>query len=167
MTMVSDANAFTATLVEPATNTIGAAPHFGPFGQAIEDNYRNLPEGTPVFVTNAADKLWDIYLGAFPEEHRQEHNCNCCKQFIRNIGSIVTVDDNGQLHSVLWCTLQDYGYFNPVVEALAKAVENSKITGLYMNRNCSGGHRVGVRHAGGWESRFCYYVTATKGCSRW
>ena len=41
------------------------------------------------------DALWDAYLGSFPEgsnpiyKERTEHDCQCCKQFIRACGGVV------------------------------------------------------------------------------
>lgn len=150
MTMVSDANAFIATAHEVKSDV----PDFAPFAQAVERNYLNLPSDVPVFHTDV--DLWEVYLGAFPEEHRQEHNCNCCKQFLRNVGSIVYINSNGIPRSILWDTQQDYGYFNPIVEALANAVEKAKIVGLYLNNYKSGGRHLGAEELGGWNH---FYLT--------
>jgi len=43
------------------------------------------------------DELWDLYLASFPEgvnpfyKARTEHDCNCCKNFIRDIGGLVAI----------------------------------------------------------------------------
>lgn len=41
------------------------------------------------------DILWEAYLNSFSDPiERQEHNCNCCKSFIKNYGGIVAIKDN-------------------------------------------------------------------------
>lgn len=40
------------------------------------------------------DLIWSTYLNSFPEEERQEHNCNCCRQFIKNWGNVVAIKNN-------------------------------------------------------------------------
>lgn len=48
--------------------------------------------------------LWPIYLESFPEgEERQYHNCNSCKKFIQNYGSLVIVEpETGRTISAVW-----------------------------------------------------------------
>lgn len=51
-----------------------------------------------LFVVDTSD-LFQTYLDAFPEgtnpifRERTEHDCSCCKQFIRNIGNVVAIID--------------------------------------------------------------------------
>lgn len=40
------------------------------------------------------DKIWELYLNGFTEDVRQEHNCNCCKSFLRQYGGIVVIKNN-------------------------------------------------------------------------
>lgn len=47
------------------------------------DQMRRL--GTLFTVAYDRDTIWEAYLNAFPEDGRQEHNCNSCKAFIRSL----------------------------------------------------------------------------------
>jgi hypothetical protein len=49
-----------------------------------------------LFVTDVnRDLLWETYLDSFPNlEERQGHNCNCCRQFIKNYGNVVAIINN-------------------------------------------------------------------------
>jgi hypothetical protein len=46
------------------------------------------------------EKMWETYLESFPPEfnqifrERRSHDCNYCKNFIRNIGNLVIIKDN-------------------------------------------------------------------------
>lgn len=46
-----------------------------------------------LFLTNVdRDAMWETYLNSFEEgTERQEHNCSCCRQFIKNYGNVVAI----------------------------------------------------------------------------
>lgn len=46
------------------------------------------------------DEIWQSYLLTFEDSIRQEHNCNLCKSFIRQIGGAVVVDENNELLTI-------------------------------------------------------------------
>lgn len=73
---------------------------FKPFAVAVNNNVLAM-SATGLFMTNIdKDALWDLYLSSFPAgtnplyRERTEHDCTCCKQFIRNIGGVVTIDSD-------------------------------------------------------------------------
>lgn len=40
-----------------------------------------------LYLTNVnKDELWDCYINSYPEDERQSHTCNCCRQFIKPYG---------------------------------------------------------------------------------
>lgn len=81
---------------------------------------------TPLFITDA-DDLWDVYLASFPDEHRQYHNCSCCKAFIRKYGSLAVVDDSGLLEPVMWFDSFANGEYAQVNATLYDRVKRAKI----------------------------------------
>lgn len=50
---------------------------------------------THLFVTDIdKDVLWNTYLEGFEDPiTKQEHNCNCCRSFIKNYSNIVSIKD--------------------------------------------------------------------------
>lgn len=85
----------------------------------------------PLFETNATG-LWESYLTAIPEEHRQHHNCRCCRNFIERYGNLVTINLDGTTEPVLWSTDTD-GLFADSVNAVRKKVSRAKVTGVFIN----------------------------------
>lgn len=105
--------------------------NFDSFKKAVQEQFDKLAFGG-LYVTGI-DKyeLWDTYLGAFPEgtnpiyKERTEHDCNCCKQFVRACGGVVGFV-NGKLESIWDIELNDDTY-QPVADALSAYVKSLPI----------------------------------------
>ena len=78
---------------------------FKPFASLVHSKFVELSK-QELYVTVDGDLLWEKYLQSFPEgtnpifKTRTEHDCSCCKNFIRNIGTVVAVID-GKLQSAV------------------------------------------------------------------
>lgn len=93
-----------------------------------------------VFVVDVeGDALYEKYLAAFPEgtnpvfQKRTEHDCGCCRQFIRRVGNVVAVDKSGNVHTV-WDDAAKKAKLEPytvVATALRDVVRNAKITDIF------------------------------------
>ena len=65
-----------------------------------------------LFKTNIpGDRLWAMYLSAFPEgsnpiyRERTEHDCSCCRSFIKAVGGVVAIIDGERVS--IW-DIEDY-----------------------------------------------------------
>lgn len=110
---------------------------FAQFKEAVRDQLL-LMSATNLFEVDLdKDLLWDTYLDSFPAgtnnvfRERREYDCTCCKQFIRNIGRVVSIASTNELISV-W-DIQVGGYYQPVVDAMAALVKSRQITEHYFN----------------------------------
>lgn len=57
------------------------------------------------------DKIWDIYLNGFSDPViKQDHNCNCCKSFLRQFSGIVVIKGNRMVS--MWDITPVEGYEN-------------------------------------------------------
>lgn len=83
-------------------------PNFQRFAETVASSFQAVV-GTPsrVYVTGVdGDELYRRYLAAFPEgtnpvyRKRTEHECSCCRQFIRRAGAVVFVDERGVVRTV-------------------------------------------------------------------
>lgn len=98
--------------------------------KAVQDSVYEI-QGKELYRTTASgDDLWSIYLNNLPEDRKQEHNCNCCKQFIRQFGGVVSIDDKLKTRSI-WNLLGNLGIYEESVKALRDYVESKPIETVY------------------------------------
>lgn len=111
----------------------------------------------PLFVTSSylSPKLYDIFLNNLPEEARQYYNCRSCRNFVNRYGGLVTIDDYGYIHPVMWAGFIPE-FFRPACEKVRKAVMESKVIGVFISSE----RRLGVASAGGW-SHMCVDLPKT------
>jgi hypothetical protein len=94
-------------------------------------------EASGLYVVDVPkDILWNTYLDSFPEgtneiyKERREYDCNCCKQFIKVVGGLVTIKNN-KLVSV-W-DISVGGHFQAVADAMAEMVKASTIRDTFFH----------------------------------
>ena len=119
---------------------------FSTFAQQINTRLNSLAE-QELFVTLPGDDLWATYLAAFPEgtnnlyRERTEHDCSCCKNFIRQYGNVVAIVD-GTITS-MW-DVEDAPYpYDVVAKAMHEAVINHPITNLFRTKE----KKYGAKHS--------------------
>lgn len=67
------------------------------FAAAVEEKLDAMSK-YELFVVDV-ENIFDRYLAAFPEgtnpvyRERTEHDCSCCKHFVRNVGNVVAIID--------------------------------------------------------------------------
>lgn len=92
---------------------------FHNFAQQLKARFDELSQHE-LFVTNQdRDRAYAVYLDAFPAgsnpifRTRTEHDCSCCRQFIKNLANVVAIVDGKVL--TLWDNAQDFEYPYDVV----------------------------------------------------
>lgn len=97
----------------------------------------------PLFrVEMDKDKLWRTYLDSFPPgtnpilKTRTEHDCSCCKHFVRTVGDVVTIMDDEIVS--LWDVKMPPGVsgksgYQPSMDAMAKLVKASPIVDVFLH----------------------------------
>lgn len=84
--------------------------------KAVQKKFNTMKNQPLYRVRLDKDKLWETYLLAFPEgtnpmfRSKTEHDCSCCRSFVKSIGDMVTIT-NGKLESLWDC---DAGGYQPV-----------------------------------------------------
>lgn len=121
--------------------------NFAPFQALIAAQVAAFGD-RPLFRTNMpADVLWAMYLRSFPAgtdpkfRVRTEHDCSCCRHFIRDLGGVVTIDpETGELTSI-WgrAAAAPASELDPAYAAVARALDDAvrsrAVTGRALFRN--------------------------------
>lgn len=101
--------------------------------QSLKAYYNSVVnEGIQLFTTDS-ENLFDIFLDNLPLGARQLYTCNACKHFVNRYGGLVTIDKNGVITSALWNENIVPEFFENSVEAVKKAVLNSKVNGVFIS----------------------------------
>ena len=117
---------------------------FGIFKHAVAAQFERMKK-LPLFRT-AADKddLWKLYLSSFPVgsdpmyRKRTEHDCSCCKSFIRAVANVVAVDADNNLLSI-WDVVAGDPNYQAVADALAQKVKSHPIQDVFLHFELTAG----------------------------
>ena len=110
---------------------------FQRFKQAVAKQFAAMSQQALFETDVTRDDLWAKYLNSFPTgsnpiyRERTEHDCSCCRQFIKTIGNVVAVDSNGQLVSIWDVKLPDEPSYQAVANALSTFVKSAKIRDVF------------------------------------
>lgn len=83
------------------------------------------------------DTLWSTYLASFPIgtnpifRERSEHDCSCCRQFVRAVGNVVAII-NDEIVSI-WDIESDEPAYQVVADALSSAVKSRAIANVFLH----------------------------------
>ena len=112
---------------------------FKKFKQNLADHLNTITAKYPLYETDVdKDHLWNLYLDSFPEgtnpifRERRTYDCNYCRQFIKNIGGTVYIDENLEVHSIFEFDAGSIT-FQTVADALSTYVKSCPITDIYLN----------------------------------
>ncbi len=89
------------------------------------------------------DLMWETYLGSFPAgtnpmfKTRTEHDCNCCRSFIKAVGNCVAVID-GKLVSIWDVKVSEQGY-QAVADAMSQLVKSHPIADAFYHIEAKAG----------------------------
>lgn len=117
---------------------------FATFSKAVEKKFTEMSAGE-LFVVQVED-IFDKYLSFYPEgsnpifRERTEHDCNCCKQFVRNLGKVVSIKD-GKIVSV-WSGLNLPSPYKEVAEQMDKLICAASIVSVFRTSE----KKYGVTH---------------------
>jgi len=113
---------------------------FVKFKKALQENFKKISEDVNHLFEIELDKdeLWSLYLDSFPEgtnkifRQRREHDCSCCRQFIKNFGNVVVIKNNEI--KTIWDFEIDSKTYQPVINALSNYIKSKNISNIYVTK---------------------------------
>lgn len=124
---------------------------FDHFAALVAKNFDRMSKGELFVTIDDRDLVWDAYLAAFPEgtnpmfRERTEHDCSCCKQFIRNIGNVVVIE--GNTLKTVWDVSGAPAPYDVVAAELDRLVKSQPITGLFRSKEPRYGNKQTIERA--------------------
>ena len=104
----------------------------------VAASFQDMTKNPAVFVVGAeGDALWKAYLAAFPDgtnpifKKKTEHDCSCCKHFIRRAGGVVAIDENGSFARSGTALPRRRPHFRNVAERTARRCTCRGVQDLY------------------------------------
>jgi hypothetical protein len=111
------------------TVKIGLETHFAKMSE----------ENEHLFVVDVdKDEMWNLYLDSIPPEdnkifrQRREHDCSCCRHFIKSIGNVVSVKD-GVITSI-WDFETTEPKWNMVLKKLSEYIKSKTISDVFISK---------------------------------
>lgn len=110
------------------------------FASMIQDSIRLFA------VEVDKDEMWNLYLDSFPEgtnniyRERREHDCYCCRQFVKHIGNVVAIK-NGVVSTIWDVNIGDTTY-QPVADALSAYIKSKAVENVFFSKE----QRAGTSH---------------------
>lgn len=105
---------------------------------------RILENQTSLFVADVSgDELWDLYLDSFPIgtnpifRERTQHDCSCCRHFVRQFGNVVVISDNRMIS--IWDFETDSEEYQPVLDALSNLIKSRSVRDVFVTKKKSVG----------------------------
>lgn len=96
-------------------------------------------DSTHLFEVNVdKDEMWNLYLDSFPAgtneifRERREHDCSCCRQFVKAIGNAVVIKDNKI--TTIWDFRTDDTTYQPVLDALSAFIKSHAVSDIYVSK---------------------------------
>lgn len=111
--------------------------NFSEFRAAIQRQFEAMAKDVNMLFETDVDKdeMWNLYLDSFPAaanpiyRERREHDCSCCRHFVKSIGNAVTLKD-GEITSIWDVQVNDPAY-QEVAEAMSAYVKSHPIANCY------------------------------------
>lgn len=115
---------------------------FQEFNKALQQRVAKMTStSSPLFTVNVdGETMWDAYLNSFPPgtneiyRRRREFDCSCCRNFVKNFGNLVTIDDRYNLHTI-WDFEVDDVTFQIVANAMRDLILNGKVVDSFITRD--------------------------------
>lgn len=119
---------------------------FSTFSNAVRRRFDELAKESLFVVDRDRDAIWDRYLSAFPAgsnpmfRKRTEHDCSCCRSFVRNVGNVVAIQ-NGAV-STVWDLSGLPDRYQMVADAMAAHIRALAVRDIFLTKIAQHGNAI-------------------------
>lgn len=106
--------------------------------------------GELYYVDVDKNLMWETYLSSFPVgsdpiyKTRTEHDCNCCKHFIRSMGNVVAISDTLDTMTI-WDMVNEHPVADPEYKVVANALRELVVNKPIVNKFRHSQKKVGMK----------------------
>jgi len=113
---------------------------FKEFKGLFQENFKQMVKDASYIFEVEVDKdeMWSIYLESFPKQYnkifreRREHDCSCCRHFIKTIGNAVVIKNN-KVYTI-WDFETNSKEYQPSVNAMSEYIKSKLVTNIYISK---------------------------------
>jgi len=104
------------------------------FKREVRLQFERMSQHELFVLKESKDAFWDLYQNSFAPgdneifRERREHDCQCCKHFIRDAGQIIALIDGHR--ETIW-DIEVGGKYQPVADALSAALQDAPIGDVF------------------------------------
>lgn len=110
------------------------------FKKLFQQNFADMVKDADTLFEVEIDKdeFWNLYLDSFPAgtneiyRERREHDCSCCRHFIKAIGNAVIIKNNKI--RTMWEFATGDTTWQPVINALDAYLKTKAVTNMYVSK---------------------------------
>jgi hypothetical protein len=116
------------------------------FHDAVAARFAEMANDQLYVVASNSDAMWSTYLTAFPPGSdpifrvRTEHDCSCCRHFIRDIGNVVAIQ-NGAI-ATIWDLNGLPEPYQTVADAMAAHIKALPIRDVFLTKLAKSGAKL-------------------------
>lgn len=112
--------------------------NFTKFQKTMHNHLTRMQEDNDILFQVGVDKdeMWQHYLNSFPEgsnpifRERTEHDCSCCRHFIKNMGHLVAIN-NGKIVTAWDFVVPGEPEYSTVVKSMADYIRTKTIENVW------------------------------------
>lgn len=114
--------------------------NFEELNKKIANQFNKMVKTGKLFISSVTGaEVWDVWIQGFKsraifrDPNTSVMHCNCCNNFLRRYGNIVTIE-NGKVISMFTDLGDDLGVYSNSIEALKEKLENASIDGVFLEK---------------------------------
>lgn len=105
---------------------------FSNLKKQLQDNFNKLSKESSLFyVTIDRELIWDKYISGFNGASKQEHQCSCCRSFLRQFGGIVGIIDGKRVS--IWDNIEPEIEYETSINNVKEYIHSLPITDVFYN----------------------------------